>query len=81
MIPRTQHPAPYLWKPRDFPFFCCSIFLPVTPKHQVAPTTTFLFGFYFDEVCFILIEEAEMVVGGEGLSSPKCVRLPYLYKK
>ena len=43
MIPRAQHPAPYIWKPRDFPFFCCFIFLPVTPKHQVAPKTTFLF--------------------------------------
>ena len=31
------------------------------PKHQIAPTTTFLFGLYFHERCYILIEEDEMV--------------------
>ena len=30
-------------KPREISFVYCYIFLPVTPKHHVAPTTTFLF--------------------------------------
>ena len=41
------------------------------PKHQVAPATTFLFGFYFHERCFMYcVEEAETVAGSGKAALP-----------
>ena len=79
-IPRARHPTTLHWKPQDFPVFLLFNLSTFYPQHQVAPTTTSLYGFYFYEICFILIKEAEMVVGGGRAvlppSPPECLRLP-----
>ena len=40
--PVPDIPLSYMDKPREISFVYCYVFLPLTPKHQVALTTTFL---------------------------------------
>ena len=53
VLPVPNIPLSYMETP-EILFFYCAIFLPVTPKHQVIPTTTLLFGFSLPRKTFYI---------------------------